>query len=581
MTLSLLSALQTSFRGLEATEQQIKIAAQNITNADRPGYTRKSFQPDYITGNFGTIPVGGTVVSALNKSLLEGVIDDKTVVGQKTVVAEYLENYVRRTGNVVSDFSLTSTLNDFFAHLDLLAIAPENRAQKEQIVSDAEVITLYLRDLSDGIQKQRTEVEQEIDKTIDRINQSLATISNINDKIIRTTGKDDIALAEFEDVRAIELQKLAEEIDITYYFDERNRVQIYHPSGQPMLLHRDIPLTFDPVATLTGTVTYPGGLNPILANGVSDVTQNLRGGKLAGLVELRDVSLVEEQEKLDEFAVQLRDTINAVLNTGAARPPRNQLVGEQGFAGGDPFAGVGTIRIAVTDNSGIVQSFTDLNIGGFGTVGAVVGAINGLAGITASLSVSGELLVTSTDPTRGVSINEMTSSVGGSNLGFSHYFGLNSMFTGIGAEDITISDYLLADSDYLALGQLSNSVTLAVGDTGITLGDVSVTRALSTALDTTVTFNAAGDFAAQNVSLRIYAESIMARAALKASIAQDELDSAQIILQQEEDFMNNITGVNIDEETAILLELESYYQASAQVIAVIKGLFEELMAAVR
>ncbi len=45
--------------------------------------------------------------------------------------------------------------------------------------------------------------------------------------------------------------------------------------------------------------------------------------------------------------------------------------------------------------------------------------------------------------------------------------------------------------------------------------------------------------------------------------------------------MNNVTGVNIDEETAILLELESHYQASAQVISIVKGLLEELIAIMR
>ncbi|MBL4589120.1 MAG: hypothetical protein JKY11_03450 [Alphaproteobacteria bacterium] len=580
MTVSLLGGLHLAFRGLQNTEQHIKIAAQNITNADREGYTRKTFRADYVTGNFGTVPIGGTVYSALNASLLEGVVDDTTSVGKKNVIAEFLDVYVRRAGNVVSDFSLTSTLNDLFSHLDLLAVAPENRAQKGQIVSDAEVIALYLRDMSDAIQNQRTDAELEIGKTIDRINQSLEVIADINDKIIRTSGKNAVTLTEYEDQRALEIQKLSEEIEITFYLDDRNRMQIYHPGGQPMLLSRAIPLQFNPAATLTSAISFPANLDDIQINGVNSTAQ-ITGGKLGGLLELRDGTLVEEQEKFDAFATELMDTLNAVLNTGASRPPRNQLIGEAGFGAADPFGATGIVRIGITDDSGVVQSFTDVDLTVFATVGDAVTALNALPGITASLDPDGRLVVDSIDPTLGISINEMTSDVGADNRGFSHFFGLNNMFTGLGAEDIQVAEYLRDDSDHLAIGQLSGSAGLGIGDIGITVGDSTVVQALSTSLDTAVSFNAAGDFSAQNVSLRVYAESIMSRAALKGSIAANELSAAESIRQQGADFMNNVSGVNIDEETAILLELESHYQASAHVISVIRGLLEELMNAVR
>lgn len=592
MSISLLNGLHLAFRGIQTTEQHIKVAAQNISNADREGYTRKSFQADYITGNFGTVPLGGTVYSAMNEYLLEGVVDDISDLGKKNVIAEYLDVYVRRTGNIVSDFSLTSTLNDFFSNLDLLAITPENRAQKGQIISDAEVIALYLRDQSGAIQDQRTGVELEIDKTIDRINENLQIIKDLNDKVVTTTSKNATTLVEYEDQRAMAVQALAEDIDITYFKDSMDRMQIYAPTGQPLLTHTVSELSFDPVATLAGSVTYsasgPSGINGIFVNGV-DITGDVNGGKLSGLIELRDGTLVEEQEKLDEFAAQLRDTLNAVLNTGASRPPRNELVGEAGFALTDPWAGSGTVRVAITDADGVVQSFTDLDLSQptnmndliNGSVVPPFPGLDGLAGISAQIDANGQVVITADDPDHGISINELDSDVGADNRGFSHFLGLNNMFTGNGAEDITVAQYLLDDSDVLALGQLDGSAGLAVGDIGITIGDTRVIQGISTALDASVAFSAAGDFSAQSVSLRVYAESVMSRAALKGSSADDAASSAEILYQQGADFMNNVSGVNVDEETAILLELESHYQASAQVIAVIKGLLEDLINAVR
>lgn len=579
MSISLLNGLHMAYRGIQATEENIKVASQNITNADRAGYTRKSYTADYITGNFGTVPIGGTVSSSLNQYLVDGVVNDTFDVSRKNVIAEYLDVYIRRTGDIVSDFSLTSTLNEFFTNLDLLAVTPENRAQKSQIVSDAEVIALYLRDMSSSIQEQRTDAELEIDKTINRINESLTVIDDINDKILLTSGKNATTLVEYEDQRVAELQKLAEEIDVTFFYDNSNRMQVYLPSGQPLITSSPYYMSFDPQATLTTNVTYPGIINPIEVNGV-DVTNDIGGGKLAGLIELRDEVLINEQEKYDEFANVLMDTMNAVLNTGASRPPRNEMTGDEGFSAADPWAGSGFVRIGLTNENGVVQSFTNIDLSTYGTVGDVVTALN-VTGITASLGPAGELVLTSTDPTLGISINEMDSDIGAENQGFSDYFGLNDMFSGEGARNIRVADYLLEDSDLLALGRFDGSAGLAIGDVGITVGDTSVVEGLSTALDASVSFDAAGDFSAQSLSLRSYAESIMSRAALNASNAADAAESAEVIRQQGADFMNNVTGVNIDEETAILLELESHYQASAQVIAVIKGLLEELIAAVR
>lgn len=583
MTVGLLNGLHLAFRGIENAEQRISVASQNITNADRAGYTRKTYEADYITGNFGTVPIGGSVSSSLNEYLLDGVVSDTTDVGKKNVISEFLDVYVRRTGNIVTDFSLTSTLNDFFTHLDLLAITPENRAQKEQVVSDAEVIALYLRDLSGAIQEQRTDAEVEIAKTVERINTSLEVINEINDKIIKTSGTNSTTLVEYEDQRAQEVQKLAEEIDITYYFDDFNRMQIYQTGGQPLVLSSARTLEFQPQANLNSGITRAaGGINDITVNGI-DITDSVRGGKLGGLIELRDGTLVEEQEKFDEFARALSDTMNAVLNTGASRPPRNELTGEEGFSGADPWAGSGTVRIAVTNADGVVQNFTDLNLANPAYLNTidVVNDINAIPGIDAAINASGQLVINSIDPDLGVSINEMDSDVGAGNQGFSDFFGLNNLFRGDSAENIRVSEYLLSDSDFLALGQLDGGAALAPGDTGITAGDTTVTQGLSTSLDAAIAFGAAGDFSAQSVSLRVYAESIMSRAALKGSIAQDAVDSADIIRQQGLDFMNNVTGVNVDQETAVLLELESHYQASAQVIAVIQGLLEELIAAVR
>ena len=155
------------------------------------------------------------------------------------------------------------------------------------------------------------------------------------------------------------------------------------------------------------------------------------------------------------------------------------------------------------------------------------------------------------------------------------------MFYGSTAENIRVSQYLIDSPNYLALGRLSADPALAIGDLGITAGDTDIVESLANALNTQTSFNAAGNFAAKTSSITRYAESIISDAAIKASVALDDTEVSQAVYDQTFDFIKNQFGVNIDEETARLLELENYFQASATVIATLRDLFQDLIAAVR
>jgi flagellar hook-associated protein 1 FlgK len=62
--------------------------------------------------------------------------------------------------------------------------------------------------------------------------------------------------------------------------------------------------------------------------------------------------------------------------------------------------------------------------------------------------------------------------------------------------------------------------------------------------------------------------------------AAAELDYRQTLLARSSEALSNATGVNIDEEMTIMLELERSYQASAKLISTVDGLLASLLEAV-
>jgi flagellar hook-associated protein 1 FlgK len=215
------------------------------------------------------------------------------------------------------------------------------------------------------------------------------------------------------------------------------------------------------------------------------------------------------------------------------------------------------------------------------TINDVLTALNAIPNISASLNATGQLQISSTVANSGIAINTMSSDVGPLNQGFSHYFGLNDLFSGDGAETIDVAEFLRRSNNYLATGTFSSSATLAAGDRGVSRGDGSVADALSDLLVNNVSFDAAGNFASQSNTLKGYMESIMANAANRAQIADDEAETSRLIYQQTKDILNNKSGVNIDEETARMVDLQTKYQASASVVLTIRTMFQALMDAIR
>ncbi|MBV1915497.1 MAG: flagellar hook-associated protein FlgK [Pseudomonadales bacterium] len=73
---------------------------------------------------------------------------------------------------------------------------------------------------------------------------------------------------------------------------------------------------------------------------------------------------------------------------------------------------------------------------------------------------------------------------------------------------------------------------------------------------------------------------LIAAVGVKTSIADINREASQVIMIQSENARESISGVNLDEEAAKLIEYEQMYQASARVISVARSLFETLMNAV-
>lgn len=563
MTLS--AALSTATSSLRAIQTKISVASNNIANADDVNYTAKTAsQTALVNGGIGSGVSITSIGSKVDSYLVSNIVEATAKNGAAQVLYEYLQTLSNSLGTISSDSAgdtLSTQLSDLESALDELATTPESTSLKNQVVTDLDDTISSLRDTSSEVQELRAKADGGIADAVDVVNDALHEIDSLNDAITLAKAQGQ-PTSDLEDQRNAALQSVAEQIGVTSYVDSSGAMKVYTESGQILVGSSVHELSFTASDTVNAGDSYPGTLSGITVDG-KDITAGLSSGAIGGLIQMRDTTLPAVQEELDTLAVTLRDTINAIANDGSAAPPPNTLTGAESVSGTDALSASGTLRVAVTDSSGNVVSTADFNLSSYATVDDMVTALNTVSGLSASIDSSGHLVIAASSSSNGVAVAGGT--IGSEN--FSGYFGLNDVLVGDDATNMKVKSDLAADATRLPVGTMSTSGTLAVGDSAVSAGSGSLATQLADAL--------------RNAGVTDSAADLVSGVATLLSSAKSRASSAETTLSTLVDSFSSQYGVNTDEETARISDLQNAYAASAQVLSAVKAMFEDLLTAVR
>lgn len=553
--MSLTLALSSTTSSLRTIQSELALASNNIANSDTEGYTVKSAtKVNTVSGGSGIgtgVDITG-IVSAVDANLLKSIVAATSSSAEATTTADYLQQLSDALGQLSSTDTgsdgLASSLSSLQSAFEELAATPESETLKTQAVLQLADVAATLRDTSAQVQELRANADTDIETAVTSINDSLNAIDSLNDAIVTAQARGQ-STVDLEDQRMVLVADLAEQINISYYTDDSGAMTIY-TGGQPLLNSQVHELSYQSTNTVTSETVYPGGFDAITLNGV-DITTSIKSGNLAALVELRDETLPGVQDQLDTIANDLKDQLNDLSNDGTASPAPQTLTGSlAGLTSGDALSATGTLTVLVADSDGNEVSSTDIDMTTITSVDDLLTTLNAISGVSASLDADGQLVVETTDSTTGIALSG--GDVGGDSV--SSYFGLNDLMTGSGAENLYVRSDITSDPSLLAVGKVS--------DTGISLDGGSLAQAMADIIDTDQAAALVADVSTQ----------------LTTANAVDTAQSTTLTTLT--DSFSSQYGVNIDEETARISELENAYAASAQVLTTIKEMFEALLNAV-
>ncbi|WP_404424085.1 flagellar hook-associated protein FlgK [Thalassospira australica] len=573
--MSIRAAQSAAFSALQSSQTGIAVSSNNIANASVEGYTTKSASLASNVNGGSAVGVSVTSVgSSVDSFLIKAINEAASESGYASVFADPLEIVSGNFGSVGDDDAISTLITDLETSIASLAASADSQSPKALVLNDAEQIASELNSLSASVQDQRAAADQSIEETVDQINALLNEIQSYNDQL---TGMDGTTLAssELEDARAVAIQELSELVDVTYYTSSSNQTQVY--IGGTLVVGSQVQeLEYNAIGTVNADTVF----GDITVNGNS-ISDDISGGELGGLIDLRDETLPAIQDELDALAVTLMNSINAVTNLGTSYPGPAELTSSETTALTDAFSGTGTVRLVATNEDGNAVEILDIDLATVTTVQDLVDQINTSANMAATVNADGTLTIASSDDDYGVSIVNMDAEVGADAQGFSDYFGLNDMFTGTGADDISVNAAWLADSSLVPTGSGSDDTALAVGDSVISSGSSDVAEALANVFDTNVSFDAAGNLGSTKTTMSDYASEILSDVAQQSSSAETKASVAGTAYSDLVESFSNQYGVNTDEEALTMANLESAYEAAAAILEITQSLMDTLLEAVR
>jgi flagellar hook-associated protein 1 FlgK len=584
-------ARSIAFSGLSSTSVQISVTSSNISNADTTGYTKKTAnQSSSVTNGVGTGVTVTGITSTVDKLLLKSLVSATSDLGSADTTNTYLTSLEKLYGSTSSTdssstgTSLANSVASLESALSSLASTPSSASLQSNVVSALDSVTSQLRETSSGIQKLRSNADQDISSSIDSVNTDLQSIADLNAAIKQTAAAGQ-STADLEDQRNTALQDVASKMNVSYYTASNGDLQVYTTTGQALVDSSAHKISYTAAANVSSSTTYTAGssssgFSAITVNGV-DITSQITGGDIGALITLRDKTLPAAQSQLDQLATQLASAVNTVSNRASSIPAPTTLTGTTSVASSTALSATGTVRLAVTDKSGNLVSYSDLDLSSYATVGDLVTAVNGVSGLSASVDANGHLSITATGSGNGVAINEMTSSVGSSSEGFSDYFGLNDLVTGTSASDIAVNSSILSGTNALQLATLDSSSSLTVGSSVLSSGSATTVNAFYDALTASRTFSSIGGLAATTGSFADYASTIVADVASKSSQASTNYTAKETAQSTYASSLSSQSGVNLDEESANLSTLQNQYSAASALISAINSMYSALITAVQ
>jgi flagellar hook-associated protein 1 len=613
---------------LQAFQQAIAVTSNNVANASTPGYDVESILLGTADPqSTGGIPIGsGVVVQGIGRAYSQAAANQLNTSQSSLGSLNALQNYTSQIDNLFGTTAagLTSALSNYFNGWSAVANNPTSNAARQALLGDASALAANINSTSTQLNNLNSDVNTRIVSDVQQINSIGAQIATLNQQIATSSGGGTgNAPNELLDQRDQLVSNLSQLVGATTTTNTDGSVNVFVGNGQALVLDGN-------TTTLTTVPNQYNASQLEISSSTSSgnsISSSITSGDLGGLLTARSQSIDPALNQLGQIATVIAQSANTQQASGLNL---NGQLGSSLFSVGGPTAtpssantdgttaSVGIANIGALTSDNYVLSY---NAGAYTLTNATTGAnvpVTGAgtaaspltaAGLSIVLSgtpaagdkfliqptaqAAGSFAVTLTDPSGLAAADAVQTSAADSNSGQASISGATVLdptnpnllatttiqftspttYSVNGAGSFT---YTAGSNISLNGWQVQISGAPAVGDQFTVQSNAGGTGDNTNAL-AMANLQTKGILSNGTISISGAVSGLITAAGSQASQVNTAQTAATAVNTQAQTNVQSVSGVNLDQEAAQLLQWQQAYQASAQALSVANSLFTSLL----
>ena len=634
------SALNIGTLALNANLSALQVIGHNIANANTAGYSRQNVQmtsAGYQTlgGNFYG---KGVLIDTVTRSHDAYLTREAQIASSVSAADSERLARLQQLENLfpTGESGLGAALNNMLNAWADVSSSPTNLAARTVVLSQAEEYAARLRDTAGQLDLLANSARQQIKDTVTSINRLAQDIGKVNQKIIESQGGvgEPNDLLDQRDALIGELSKL---VQVSTVAADDGSMSVFVSGGQPLVLGRN-------AATLEVQSDATDGSQPkiVFRQGATslDLPDQTLGGKLGGVMEFLNQDIRETENLLGRMALAVNVTMNTQHRLGVDLQGNTgtdffvPLADTQGLPR-PANTGTGALHAEVSDPTALRASDYELRITGTGVeivrlsdgeVGTFAGLpaeFDGLSfeldsGATAAgdaflfrpfADAARDMQMAVSAANRLAAASPVVVSPASGNLGGMTVESLYPVEPSANLTDpVTLT--FLADGSFTATGlgpdnpppdnvgpppsyNYTPGQAIVLNGWSLTLrgapvaGDSFAITPSTSANQQQNAGNAVGMLALRDlatfdgVSLSNGYTALLTDMGTRVQGAQFAANYSGSVAASTEAARAAVSGVNLDEEAARLLQFQQAYQAAAKYMQIAQGMFDTLLQTVR
>lgn len=623
--------LEIGKRGLMTHQQALHVTGHNISNADNKEYSRQrvvitAADPIYLpamnrANGANDIGQGSTVLAV--ERVRDTFIDDRIVTEKNTMGYWKSKNdfiyQIEGIYNEPSEQSLRSRMDQMWAAWQELSKYPEERSTREVVKEKSVHLANEVNNIYRQLFELRHDANRQVAHRVEQINLYAREIRDLNERIQKSEALGDNP-NDLRDKRDAAIERLSTIVNVSVgrsdkdevivYIDGENLVQgsIFRPLK--VVKNSDNDGMFDVVWRDTETPVF------------------IKNGELAGLLDVRDNIIRQNINDINSYAINLADLTNEIHKDGFGRKGdtnnnffvhlnisdntegnfdlnndgTNEVTAIFKVAGKnrvDASAAIGISGTLTFRRNDQYDSIAEIDYRAADTVNSVIKRINDAKlGVAAYIDHNGNFAIKATLAKDSDKKNFMIRHLEDSGEFLVGLTGVLKQSGEAGAFDYRRTDDImkfLPDREHVTITPKYNPAAYMAVASEIIMDVDKIAASKGRDIGGTGDYNTSngigdGTNALQIASLRHresmvdskttfndFYTALISRIGSQGEESKNRLENQETLLTNLENMRQSVSGINLDEEMAAMVQFQHGYNAAARVISTMDKMLETII----